>query len=99
MSAPVGRVLQEEAMSVDALTGDYAAAGLASGSPEALARATEAAVEEARAGIERFKAGAAAGPPARLDLFYAANAALSNLRELVGMIAKAQPDEAVRTAA
>ncbi|GAA1830833.1 M3 family metallopeptidase [Luedemannella flava] len=80
------------------MSGEFEAARLASGGPEELTRATGAAIATARAGIERFKA-AEGAPDALLDIFDEANAALSNLRELAGMIAKAHPEEAVRTAA
>ena len=76
---------------------DFEAARLASGSPADVATATQAAISTARGGIERFTK--ATGEPAELlDIFDEANAALGNLRELAGLIAKTHPDKAMRDA-
>ena len=79
------------------MSGDSAAARLASSTPGELAKATEAAIVAARAGIEQVKAGGEV--MAVLEAFDEATAALADIGDLAGTVAKAHPDEAMRLAA
>jgi thimet oligopeptidase len=80
------------------MSGESAAATLATSSPHDLTEATEAAIAQARAGIDRVKA-RGLGALELLDGYDEAIATLGNMGDRVGLIAVSHPDGAMRDAA
>jgi thimet oligopeptidase len=74
------------------------AAGLLVSSPDELGAIAEAAIAEARAGIEAVRGGDV-DPLTTLDRYDEAMAALSNAVDPIGLVAQAHPDRAMRDAA
>jgi Zn-dependent oligopeptidase len=81
------------------LSSESSAAHLATAGSEDLTSATEAAIANARAGIDHLKAGDFASAVAALETFDEAFAELGNVSALSNMVANSHPDEAVRSAA
>ncbi len=81
------------------MSSETSAAHLATAGAEDLASATEAAIANAQAGIDRLKAGAYATDLAALDGFDEAYAELGNVSAVANMVANAHPDEAIRASA
>jgi thimet oligopeptidase len=87
------------------MSGDSRAARLASSTPDELTAATQAAIAAARAGIDAVRAArrtpsaAPTDPLGTLDAYDEAVAALGDMRDLAGTVAKAHPEEAMRQAA
>ena len=80
------------------VTDSVSAAWLATASPEQLTRAARAAIETARAGADRVRAGAGTGTD-RLEAYDEATAALDNLRNVTRLVSRAHPDPDRRAAA
>ena len=81
------------------MSSETSAAHLATAGSEDLTSATEAAVANARAGIDRLKAGEFDSAIAGLDIFDEAFAELGNVSAVASMVANSHPDETVRNAA
>ena len=81
------------------LSSESSAAHLATAGADDLTSATEAAIANARAGIDHLKAGDFATPVAALETFDEAFAELGNVSAVANMVANSHPDEAVRDAA
>jgi thimet oligopeptidase len=79
------------------MSGDSAAT-LTTSTPEVVAQAADAAIAEARAGVETVKAGGLAVPDI-LDTYDEAMAALGNMSDRVDLMAISHPDARMRDAA
>ena len=81
------------------MSSESSAAHLATAGADDLTSATEAAIANARAGIDHLKAGDFATPIAALETFDEAFAELGNVSAVANMVANSHPDESVRDAA
>jgi thimet oligopeptidase len=83
------------------LSSEASAAHLVTAGAEDLSSAADAAIANARDGVERLKSGELSGRPAVeiLDLFDETSAELSGVHSLASMTANTHPEETVRSAA